>query len=446
VLSYDPAGFRNSVRQTMQTQLPAGEWAEDTLSFTVTQPAPNQPPVAAFTYSPTSPQVGQAVHFDASSSHDPDGSIVSYSWNFGDGHTATGVSVTHSYSHAGSYTVRLTVRDDDGRSNTKQQSIIVTNAILPLHADAGGPYVGYVGQSIDFDGSASTGSISKYLWDFGDGYSAQGKLASHVYSSPGKYDVTLTVIGLNSQQASDTTQVTILQTKQGKWVSPTGDFGDGWESRQNAHDGKLATYSSNGRYGENDVGKWTPYLGVTHTLIYINRVRLHFKSKYFTRVNIDVYSVEAQKWISVYNAIPSQTTEWITTNEFSAVLTDKVRIRLQLVNPPRPGYLIRVLIDEVEFHEIFDLSGKANCPPVAEFTYNPITVRVGDIIHFDASKSYDQDGKVVFYSWNFGEGTSAVGMETTHIYTHAGTYTVTLMVRDDKGVESTVTKQITVLP
>ncbi|WP_456487125.1 NosD domain-containing protein, partial [Candidatus Alkanophaga liquidiphilum] len=69
----------------------------------------SQPPVASFTYSPKHPSVNQPVTFDASASYDPDGTIVSYEWDFGDGTTASGVVVTHAYSAAGSYTVTLTV-------------------------------------------------------------------------------------------------------------------------------------------------------------------------------------------------------------------------------------------------------------------------------------------------------------------------------------------------
>jgi len=87
----------------------------------------NRPPVASFTCSPERPTVGQAVTFDASSSYDPDGTIVSYEWDFGDGATASGVVVTHVYSAAGSYTVTLTVTDDAGAANST--SVLIT--VLP---------------------------------------------------------------------------------------------------------------------------------------------------------------------------------------------------------------------------------------------------------------------------------------------------------------------------
>lgn len=87
--------------------------------------SPNQPPVASFTFSPTNPDPGETVSFDASSAHDPDGTIVSYSWDFGDGGTGSGVSVTHVYSAAGTYVVTLTVTDNQGATAQAQKTIQV---------------------------------------------------------------------------------------------------------------------------------------------------------------------------------------------------------------------------------------------------------------------------------------------------------------------------------
>lgn len=71
-------------------------------------------PVAGFTISPASGvKVGQTVTFDASESHDPDGTVAEYLWDFGDGSgTSTGTPTTHhTYSQVGQYTVALVVRD-----------------------------------------------------------------------------------------------------------------------------------------------------------------------------------------------------------------------------------------------------------------------------------------------------------------------------------------------
>ena len=87
----------------------------------------SRPPVASFTCAPKRPIVNQTVIFDASASYDPDGAIVFYEWDFGDGATASGVVVTHAYSAAGSYTVTLTVTDDAGAANST--SVLIT--VLP---------------------------------------------------------------------------------------------------------------------------------------------------------------------------------------------------------------------------------------------------------------------------------------------------------------------------
>jgi len=85
----------------------------------------NQPPIVNFTYMPENPIVNQTVTFDASTSYDPDGTIVSYEWDFGDGMTASGEVVTHAYSFAGKYTVTLTITDDGGATNSTSKFITV---------------------------------------------------------------------------------------------------------------------------------------------------------------------------------------------------------------------------------------------------------------------------------------------------------------------------------
>ncbi len=85
-------------------------------------------PTASFIFSPTEPVVDETVTFDATASEDPDGTVVSYLWEFGDGISDNGTIVEHAYTTAGTYDVTLTVTDDDGLSHTTTKSVTVTEA------------------------------------------------------------------------------------------------------------------------------------------------------------------------------------------------------------------------------------------------------------------------------------------------------------------------------
>ncbi|MDK2876426.1 MAG: hypothetical protein PWQ22_836 [Archaeoglobaceae archaeon] len=97
------------------------------VSVAETNNTTNLKPIASFTFSPTTPKAGENVTFNASSSYDPDGSIVSYEWDFGDGSKASGKIVNHTFSSAGNYTVTLTVRDNAGLTNSTSKQITVTS-------------------------------------------------------------------------------------------------------------------------------------------------------------------------------------------------------------------------------------------------------------------------------------------------------------------------------
>jgi PKD repeat protein len=189
--------------------------ATDSASTTATiTDVPNVPP-AADPNGPYTGTVGLPVTFDGSGSTDPDGTIVSYEWDFGDGSGGAGVSPAHPYAAAGTYTVTLTVTDDDGATDSASTTATITDAPnQPPVADPNGPYAAFVGEAILFDGSASfdpDGTIVSWDWDFGDGAAGAGENPTHAYGAPGTFTVTLTVTDDDGATDSASTTATITE-------------------------------------------------------------------------------------------------------------------------------------------------------------------------------------------------------------------------------------------
>jgi len=184
--------------------------------YTVKAP-PNLSPVAAFSESAETVLTGEEIHFDASSSYDPDGYIASYFWDFGDGTNANGVTVDHAYADDGDYTVTLTVTDNNGSTAIATSTKIVSNR-PPVASFSENVTTVLIGEVIGFDASGSydsDGSIISYLWDFGDGTTAVGVKVNHAYEDDGVYNVTLTVVDNDGASASVSATKTVEKEKVG---------------------------------------------------------------------------------------------------------------------------------------------------------------------------------------------------------------------------------------
>ena len=250
----------------------------------------NRCPVAKFYWIKTN----TTILFNASFSYDLDGSIVNYTWDFGDGSVAYGKVVTHAYAEDGTYNVTLTIKDDYGDVNQTYMEVNTLNKMPVANFDFSPKTptdleeVQFMDLSYDLDGY-----IDGYIWVFGDGNISYEQNPRHRYGDDGTYNVKQIVIDNGGSYAIITKQITVYN------VGPTANF------------------------------SWQP--------------------KY-----------------------------------------------------PFPG----------------------------------------KNIIFNASFSYDLDGSIVNYTWDFGDGSVAYGKVVTHAYAEDGTYNVTLTIKDDDGAIATRVKRL----
>lgn len=188
----------------------------------------NRWPVAVAAGSPASGDVPLAVTFSSAGSSDPDGSIASYLWEFGDGATSTTANPSHTYTVPGQYVALLTLTDNQGAStrNTVQINVTAPNQ-LPVAVASADTYGGPATLDVTFYAAGSydpDGGIGNVWWDFGDGNTSWGATSGNTFYQPGVYDVVMTL--WDSRAAAATAHLTIIVTSSGQPVP--GDLnGDG---------------------------------------------------------------------------------------------------------------------------------------------------------------------------------------------------------------------------
>ncbi|MBI3184962.1 MAG: PKD domain-containing protein [Myxococcales bacterium] len=203
----------NSVNLNGRT---SGDLANNTnFAVLVEAPAAGLAPIAEVN-GPYAGVAGSAVQLSSAGSYDPDGSIVAYTWDFGDGATSTGANPLHTYSAAGSFVVTLQVTDNTGMTGSEQTvaDIAPSPTNQPPVAVANGPYSGVVRKSVQFSSAGSydpDGTISSYLWNFGDGATSAQANPTHTYKRIGSYGVTLTVKDNGGVSSSAGTTATITR-------------------------------------------------------------------------------------------------------------------------------------------------------------------------------------------------------------------------------------------
>jgi heat shock protein HslJ len=194
------------------------------MNFTTTPPAGPAAPAAAI-QAPSSADVGETITFNGSGSQAGSSPIVSYEWDLGDGTDASGPVVQYAYSGPGTFNVSLMVTDGFGQSNTANASITV-NAVAdqPPTAAIQGPATADIGKRVTFSAAGSTpggAPISTYIWNFGDGNTAETPepTATTVYAQAGVYQVTVTAQDANGLSDSASMQTSVNASLVGvEWI------------------------------------------------------------------------------------------------------------------------------------------------------------------------------------------------------------------------------------
>ena len=345
----------------------------------------NEPPDAHFKASCT----GLACSFDGSGSDDDDGAIDSWDWDFGDGAKAAGVSVAHEFAQAGSYTVKLTVRDDAGATDSYSKSVTVTlpNAYPEAAFSTQCQY-----NVCQFNGSGSSdedGSIVAWNWKFGDGATGSGAQVSHPYGAAGSYTISLTV--KDDDGASDTHSYTATVSMPNR--SPSASF------TLNCTHLDCSVDASGSSDPDGSIAAWQWAFGdgatangavATHTYAAPGKYTVTLTVK----DNLGA-TASASKSANATSAEPEPDPDPAPTPDPDP--------------PPAPD--------------------PDNQAPQAGF----ITQCREDRCTFNAGSSVDSDGEIVSYRWSFGDGHGGEGKTLLHAYEEAGVFQVTLTVEDDQG-------------
>jgi len=438
----------------------------------------NSPPAALFK-APTLTCVNKEVMFDAGDTTDYTSENLSYYWDFGDGTTGEGKTVTKSYKIGGMYKIILRVDDNEETTcsiGTFRKTIHVNTSPM---ADAGEDIVKYLDSfedeyKVTFDGSRSKDTDNNsltYIWDFGDGEEGIGEEVNHVYEKSGVYEVKLTVDdGIGSTCSTDTDTVKVSLDKPPKAVINIEDKKkvcvgekitfDGTKSL--AESGETLTYKWDFGDGTTAEGEKTEYVykegGAYSVTLVVDDGRGTSCSVAKDSIAVSVNSGPTVKLKSVdticvgkriiFDATDSYdpdgdslTYKW----DFGDGTTAKVNGNPKISHTYKEGgiYKVTVLVDDgkgFDCSEALDrILVEVNTSPIAKIDADTKCC-AGMKMMFDASGSRDPDGDELTYKWNFGDGITTEGEKVTHVYEKGGNYIVILTVDDKNGTECSSSK------
>ena len=297
---------------------------------------------------------GRTVTGSCGGTVDADGTVAGCDWSFGDGSSASGLSVSHTYAQVGTYPVSVTAVDELGARAGASQSVTVVN-LAPVALFT--PSASWLDVSFDARASADPdGSIASYSWAFGDGGVAHGATAQHTYPAAGTYPVTLTVTDNEGSSAQTTVSVTVVADQPSAQDSFTRSVVGGWGNADIG--GPWSVTASRGAWSVNgNVGAATLPAGSGSTAMLPSQSRTH------TELTVQVATSTAPTggglYVSVIGRSPAVGTDyraklrlsasgavqahlvrmtsgtetvlgWVTVPAVSYTVGDKLMVRLQV--------------------------------------------------------------------------------------------------------------------
>ncbi|HRS58448.1 MAG TPA: PKD domain-containing protein, partial [Bacteroidia bacterium] len=391
------------------------------------------------------------------------GSITGWSWSFGDGNVSSSQNPTHSYSAAGTYSVKLMVTTDKGCIDSVIKNVVVypqSTAGFNINDDK----QCLSGNSFSFTdiSTVSSGSITNWNWTFGDGSNATTQHPTKVYTSAGTYTVKLIVTTNNGCMDSASSSVTVdpqttvsfsinndkqclkgnsFDFTDGSTVSSgsvTGfawTFGDGSSSTLQNPTGKV--YASAGTYDVKLIT--TTNNGCTDSLT--KQINVHPQSSVdFSVANACLDDTLAFTNLSTISGGSIATHYWDFADTYNS--TDQ---------HPKHKYAVsgnyNVMLVETTDKGCKDTVVKTLTvypKPDAVFTHDAGCVN--QAINFYNSSSVSS-GSITSYLWNMGDGSGAVIVKNpVHLYNSAGNYTVQLIVTSNYSCRDTAVSVVKVTP
>ncbi len=404
-------------------------------------------PVANFTATPRSGKSPLTVQFTGTST----GHITSRLWNFGDGATSTERSPIHTYQNAGSFTVSLTVTGPSGSNTKTMEGYIQVTPPAPVASFTAAPRSGKSPLLVQFT-STSTGNITSWLWDFGDGTTSSEQNPSHTYQKIGSYAISLTVMGpggSNTKTMEGYIQVTppapvanftaaprsgtsplLVQftgTSTGNITSRLWNFGDGTTSTE-----------QNPSHTYQNIGSYTVSLTVTGP------------GGSNTKTMEGYIQVTPPAPVANFTAAPRSGRSPLLV-QFTGTSTGSITSRLWNFgdgttstekNPSHTyqkigSYTVSLTVNGPGGSNTKTMEGFIQVTPPApdaNFTGAP---RSGDgplVVKFTDTST----GNISGWLWNFGDGTTSTQQNPTHTYTfrNTGDFTVSLTVTGLGGTDT----------